>query len=215
MAETRYVPAAGRAGLTRFYDAGVRLTMREHLWRDLIVEQVASNGSSAVLDLGCGTGALAIPIAERLPEARVVGVDGDPEVLGIAAAKPGGDRVEWTEALVDLVPLEDASIDSVVTSLVLHHLPPATKRHALAEARRVLKPSGQLIVADWAAPQDPIMSVAFLGLQALDGFATTRDNRRGRIPTLIRKAGFDEPLRLRRIRTVLGTFEILLAKPSR
>ena len=41
MTESRYVPALGRAGLTRFYDAGVRLTMRERLWRPLIVDAVA------------------------------------------------------------------------------------------------------------------------------------------------------------------------------
>jgi ubiquinone/menaquinone biosynthesis C-methylase UbiE len=212
--ESRYIPAAGRAGLTRFYDVGVRLTMREHLWRPMVVEQIASNGPKVVVDLGCGTGSLAIPIAERLPHAKVIGVDGDPEVLGIARSKPGGDRVTWTEALADSIPVEDATVDSVVTSLVLHHLPVETKRAALAEARRALRPDGQLVVADWAAPQDPVMSLAFAGLQLLDGFATTNDNRRGLVPQLIAEAGFDEPLRLRRIRTVLGTFEILLAKPT-
>jgi ubiquinone/menaquinone biosynthesis C-methylase UbiE len=188
--------------------------MREHLWRPMIVEQMVSNGPKVVVDIGCGTGALAIPIAERMPTARVIGVDGDPEVLGIAKSKPGGKKVKWTEALADAVPVEDGTVDSVVTSLLLHHLPLETKEAALAEARRVLRPDGQLVVADWAAPQDPVMSLAFAGLQLLDGFATTNDNRRGMIPQLITRAGFAEALRLRRIRTVLGTFEILLAKPK-
>jgi ubiquinone/menaquinone biosynthesis C-methylase UbiE len=214
MTDSRYVPAAGRAGLTRFYDAGVRLTMRERLWRPMIVEQVVSNGPKLVLDLGCGTGALAIPIAQRLDTARVVGVDGDAEVLDIARSKPGGEAVEWIECFADEVPLEDATVDSVVTSLVLHHLPLTTKLAALTEARRVLRPDGQLVLADWAKPQDPVMSAAFLGLQLLDGFETTNDNREGMIPRLIVDAGFDAPERLRRIRTVLGTFEVLLASPA-
>jgi ubiquinone/menaquinone biosynthesis C-methylase UbiE len=214
MTDSRYVPAAGRAGLTRFYDAGVRLTMRERLWRPMIVEQVVSNGPKVVLDLGCGTGALAIPIAQRLNTARVVGVDGDAEVLDIARSKPGGEAVEWIEGLADEVPLEDATVDSVVTSLVLHHLPLTTKLAALSEARRVLRPDGQLVLADWAKPQDPVMSAAFFGLQLLDGFETTNDNREGMIPRLIVDAGFAEPERLRRIRTVLGTFEVLLASPA-
>lgn len=214
MAE-RYVPAAGRAGLTRFYDVGVRLTMREHLWRPMIVEQLASNGPNVVVDMGCGTGALAIPIAERLPAARVIGIDGDPAILDLARAKPGADRVEWTHAYANALPVEDRSVDSVVSSLVLHHLPLETKRAALAEARRVLKPDGQLVVADWAKPQDPVMSLAFRGLQLLDGRETTDDNRHGMIPELIAEAGFAAPLKLRRIRTLLGTFEVLLAKVTR
>jgi ubiquinone/menaquinone biosynthesis C-methylase UbiE len=214
MTDSRYVPAAGRAGLTRFYDAGVRVTMRERLWRPMVVEQVVSNGPDVVLDLGCGTGALAIPIAQRLGTARVVGVDGDAEVLDIARSKPGGELVEWTEGFADDVPLADATVDSVVTSLVLHHLPLTTKLAALTEARRVLRPDGQLVLADWARPQDPVMSAAFLGLQLLDGFDTTSDNRHGLIPRLIVDAGFSEPERMRRIRTVLGTFEVLLASPA-
>jgi ubiquinone/menaquinone biosynthesis C-methylase UbiE len=209
----RYVPAAGRASLTRFYDTGVRLTMREHLWRPMIVEQLASNGPRVIVDLGCGTGGLALPIARRLPDARVIGIDGDPEILDLARAKRGADRVEWTHAYADALPIDDASVDSVVSSLVLHHLPCATKQAALAEARRILRPDGQLVVADWAAPQDPVMSLAFRALQQLDGIETTDDNRRGRIPHLIADAGFTQPLRLRRIRTLLGTFEVLLAQP--
>lgn len=208
--EPRYVPAAGRAGLTRFYDLGVRLTMRERQWRPLVVDAVADGSPQTVVDVGCGTGALSIPIAERLPKARVVGVDGDPEVLEIAREKPGADGVEWTEGLAGSLPLKDGEADVVVTSLVLHHLPLATKREMLAETHRVLRSGGRLIVADWAAPQDVIASAGFALLQLLDGFATTNDNRRGLIPQLIVQAGFSEPRLLRRVRTAFGTFDVLV-----
>ena len=208
--EQRYVPAAGRAGLTRFYDLGVRLTMRERQWRPLVVDAVADASPQTVVDVGCGTGALSIPIAERLPKVRVVGVDGDPEVLEIARGKPGADGVEWTEGLAGSLPLKDGEADIVVTSLVLHHLPLATKREMLAEAHRVLRSGGRLIVADWAAPQDVLASAGFALLQLLDGFATTNDNRRGLIPQLIVQAGFSEPRLLRRVRTAFGTFDVLV-----
>jgi ubiquinone/menaquinone biosynthesis C-methylase UbiE len=211
----RYVPAAGRAGLTRFYDLGVRLTMREGLWRPLIVDAAAEASAQTVVDVGCGTGALSIPIAERLPKARVVGVDGDPEVLDLARSKSGADAVEWTEGLAGDLPLKDGEADLVVTSLVLHHLPLATKREMLAEAHRVLRPGGRLIVADWAAPQDVIASAGFALLQLLDGFATTNDNRRGLIPRLIVQAGFPEPRLLRRVRTAFGTFDVLVTDVPR
>jgi len=215
MTEERYVPAAGRAGLTRFYDLGVRVTMRERLWRPVIVEAVADRNPAVVVDVGCGTGALSIPVAARLPSARVVGVDGDPEVLDIARGKPGADAVEWTEGLAGSLPLKAGEADVLVTSLVLHHLPLQTKREMLSEAHRVLRPGGRLIVADWAAPQDVVASVGFALLQVLDGFATTNDNRRGLVPQLIVQAGFPEPRLLRRVRTALGTFDVLVTDQSR
>ena len=215
MTDDRYVPAAGRAGLTRFYDLGVRVTMRERLWRPVIVEAVADRNPAVVVAVGCGTGALSIPIAARLPSARVVGVDGDPQVLDIARGKPGAAAVEWTEGLAGALPFKASVADVVVTSLVLHHLPLQTKREMLSEAHRVLRPGGRLIVADWAAPQDVVASVGFALLQVLDGFATTNDNRRGLIPQLIVQAGFPEPRLLRRVRTALGTFDVLVTDVAR
>ena len=215
MTDSRYVPAAGRAGLTRFYDTGVRLTMREKLWRPLIVDAVTDAMPSTVVDIGCGTGSLSIPIAGQLPKTRVVGVDGDPEVLDIARGKPGAEAVEWTEGLAGSLPIGDGTADVVVTSLVLHHLPLATKRELLVDARRILRPGGRLIVADWAAPQDVVASAGFALLQMLDGFATTNDNRRGLIPRLIVQAGFPEPRLLRRVRTALGTFDVLVTDVPR
>ncbi|MFL6090400.1 MAG: class I SAM-dependent methyltransferase [Aeromicrobium sp.] len=210
MSDTRYVPAAGRAGFTRFYDAGVRLTMRERLWRPLIVDAVAERAPKVVVDVGCGTGSLSIPIAQRFPQARVVGIDGDPEVLALAQRKPGAEAVKWVEGLAGSLPCVDGSVDVVVTSLVFHHLPLGTKRSALADMRRVLSPGGRLILADWAKPQDVVASAGFAALQLLDGFATTNDNRRGLIPELIVQAGFSKPRLLRRVRTALGTFEVLV-----
>ena len=209
--QTRYVPAAGRAGLTRFYDLGVRLTMREPLWRPAVVEAVVDVDPVVVVDIGCGTGSLALPIADLLPGSRVIGIDGDAEVLKLAQAKSGADQIEWIEALADNLPLEDDETDVVVSSLLLHHLPLASKRAMLAEARRILRPGGRLIVADWAAPQDLVASLGFFALQLLDGFATTNDNRHGLIPALIEEAGFAAPRRVERVRTALGTFDVLVS----
>jgi len=185
--------------------------MREPLWRPAVVDAVVEVDPVVVVDVGCGTGALSIPIAERLPGSRVVGVDGDSEVLGLAQAKPGADQVEWVEALADDLPIDDGAADVVVTSLLLHHLPLASKRAMLAEARRVLRTDGRLIVADWAVPQDVVASAGFFVLQLLDGFATTNDNRHGLIPALIDEAGFAEPKRLQRVRTAVGTFDVLVS----
>ena len=209
--EPRYVPAAGIDALTGVYDVGVRLTMREGRWRRLIVDEIATVEAEVVLDVGCGTGTLTIAAANELREARVVGLDGDRKVLDLARRKAGSERVEWVEGLADELPFGDGEVDAVMTTLVFHHLPLGIKRAALAESRRVLRPGGRLVVADWGRPQDPVMSVAFLALQCLDGFANTADNRRGLVPQLITVAGFDRLHVIRRLRTVGGTFEVMAA----
>ena len=205
------MPAAGIDALTGVYDVGVRLTMREGRWRRLIVDEIASVDPRVVLDIGCGTGTLTIATAGALPQARVVGLDGDRKVLDLARRKAGSERVEWLEGLADELPFADGEVDAVMTSLVFHHLPLAVKRAALTEIRRVLRPGGRLVVADWGPPQDPVMSLAFLALQCLDGFANTNDNRRGLVPQLITETAFDGLGVLRRLRTVAGTFEVMAA----
>ena len=209
--EPRYVPAAGLDALTGVYDVGVRLTMREGRWRRLIVDEIAAARPRVVVDVGCGTGTLTIAAADELREAQIVGLDGDRKVLDLARRKDGSERVEWVEGLADELPFGDGEVDAVMTTLVFHHLPLGIKRAALVEARRVLRPGGRLVVGDWGRPQDPAMSVAFLALQCLDGFANTGDNRRGLVPQIITEAGFDELHVLRRLRTVAGTFEVMAA----
>ena len=204
----RFVPAAGRSALNRWYDLGVRVTMRESGWRPLIVDEIARRHPATVVDVGCGTGTLSLALARRLPHAAVEGVDGDPAILEQARHKPGGDRVTWREGLADSLPYHDRSVDAVVCTLVLHHLSPAGKRAALGEMSRVLRPGGQLVIGDWGAPHDVLMRVAFVGLQCLDGFANTRGHAAGAVPGLIEDAGFDRPRRLTRLRTVAGTFEV-------
>lgn len=211
----RYVPAAGRAWLTRLYDPAMALTMREGAFRPALVAAVlAAPAPRVVLDVGCGTGTLAEQLALADPAVAIVGVDGDGEVLGRARAKGQrfGDRVRFGEGLASALPLEDGSVDAVVASLVLHHLAPAAKRAALAEARRVLRGGGRLVIADWGEPPDPLMRAAFLALQLLDGFENTREHAAGRVPALIAAAGFTVVTTRQRWRTMWGELELIVAQ---
>jgi ubiquinone/menaquinone biosynthesis C-methylase UbiE len=211
--ESRYVPAAGRAAFTGAYDTVVALTMRERLWRPLLVARIAAHAppEARIVDVGAGTGTLAIAIAKARPDAEVIGIDGDPDVLDRARRKPGADTVSWRPGLAGELDLEDASVDAAVMSLLLHHLAPDAKRAALADVHRVLRPAGRLHIADWGRPHDPLMRTTFAALQLLDGSEGTRDHAAGRLPAFIRDAGFDDVRCHRRLRTAWGSLELLEA----
>ena len=209
--ERRYVPANGRFLPTSLYDRSIAITMREGAWRPRLVREVLEGEPAEVLDLGCGSGTLAIAVAATPGAQRVTGIDGDPEILGMARAKPGADAVEWVEGLADALPFEDDSFDRVVTSLLLHHLEPPVKRAALAEAHRVLRPGGRLHVADFGRSQDPLMRLMFAGLQVLDGFSNTADHPAGRLPGMVADAGFSGVESGGSLRTTWGSFELLTA----
>jgi ubiquinone/menaquinone biosynthesis C-methylase UbiE len=210
----RYVPAAGRAALTRLYDPALALTMRERRFRRLQRERVLGvlPQRGTVVDVGCGSGTLAIALAGARPDATIIGVDGDPQILAAARAKAGAEHVSWREGLAGQLDLENRSVDAVVMSLLLHHLEPAAKRAALDDARRVLKPGGRLHIADWGIPHDPLMRSAFLLLQLLDGFENTRDHVAGHLPGLVRQAGFEDVTTYARLRTAWGSLDLMATR---
>ena len=187
--------------------------MREPRWRPCLADAVLRDlpSTGVIADVGSGTGTLAIALAARRPDLRIIAVDGDHAIQALAQRKPGAHRVQWRYGLADDLALPDSSVDRVVMSLLLHHLEPAAKRRALHEARRILVAGGQLHVADWGRPGDPIMRTAFFALQLIDGFANTRDHAAGRLPDFLTDSGLTAVTSHRRIRTAWGRLELLSA----
>jgi arsenite methyltransferase len=106
---------------------------------------------ATVLDLGCGAGTDLLVAAQMVgPEGRVIGVDMTASMLGRArsSAREMGidDRVELHESLIEALPLDDASVDVVISNGVIDLVP--DKAAVFAEIDRVLRPGGRLQLAD-------------------------------------------------------------------
>jgi ubiquinone/menaquinone biosynthesis C-methylase UbiE len=212
-----YLPALRFPALTRIYDPAVRLSTRESLFKRLLIDQASPAPGQRILDLGCGTGTLAIQIKQREPGAEVIGLDADPAMLDQARAKAedGGVELELDEGFSTELPYPDGSFDLVLSTLFFHHLDPGPKRQTALEIARVLRAGGELHVADWGRPSDPVMAVAILGIRAFDGLANTRDNVRGALPEIFEHAGLERAEETRRIRTPLGTLALYRATRPR
>jgi len=210
----RFVPALGFAWLTPLYDAVIAATMRESTFRRALLAQSAIADGHRVLDLGSGSGTLAILIGREVPGARVEGLDADPAMVETARRKAAlaGSGAVFHHGDATRLPFEDATFDRVVSSLFFHHLSPAGKRQAAAEIARVLRPGGELHVADWGPAPNPVMRALFLLVQLLDGFENTRENVEGRLPGIFAAAGLGDVAARSTIPSAFGVLALLQAR---
>lgn len=211
-----YVPALRYAWLTRYYDVVIAVTTREKLFRTSLLDRADLKINDKVLDLACGTGTMATMIKSRYPGTSVAGLDGDPEILAMARGKAHRAEleIEFSQGLSFNMPYPSDAFDVVFSSLFFHHLVTEDKKRTLAEVARVLKPGGKLYVCDWGAPSNVLLKMMFLLVRVLDGFEATRANVDGRLPDLIRGAGFEEVLLNESVSTVWGTLDFISARNS-
>jgi len=141
----------------RYYDllAWILTLGRERAFRQRLVELAGLQPRDKVLDIGCGTGTLAIVAKQRVgPEGTVDGVDASPEMIGRAKRKASkaGVEVRFQIAIVEDLPFPDECFDVVMSTLMLHHLPRPVREQCVREMRRVLKPGGRVLAVDFATP---------------------------------------------------------------
>jgi arsenite methyltransferase len=127
--------------------------------RERILNSISWRGDEQVLDVGCGQGLLLVGAAKRLQAGHAVGIDIRPQVehhhngteatLEKARIEGVAERVELKNADARELPVPDASFDVIVSSLAIHTISDAAGREgAIREMARVLKPGGQLALAD-------------------------------------------------------------------
>lgn len=161
--------------------------------RERTADLAAIQPGETVLEVGCGTGQLSQRARARAgPAGRVYGIDPSAEMIAVARRKAARAQVEidFRVASIEALPFSDASIDVVLSSLMMHHLPGDLKSRGLAEVRRILKPGGRLLIVDMKRPGGVL---SHLALSTLVHGGHMRHAVQD-LPPLITAAGF-EPLR--------------------
>ncbi len=214
----QHTPPLGHRALTPLYDFAIASLTAEKAWRKALVAAMSPQPDDRILDIGSGTGSLALAIHQTCPRARYVGIDPDEDAVKRAinkTVKLNGDiqfRCGYFSAEEDYF-ADPPTI--IVSSLVLHQVPLAEKKRILSEAKRALPPDGALLIADYGL-QSGLMRFLFrITVQALDGVQNTQANADGAIPKLLGDAGFFPVQEIEKLDTVTGSISILRAHPQR
>jgi ubiquinone/menaquinone biosynthesis C-methylase UbiE len=136
---------------------------RERTFREKTLDLVHLVEGESVLDVGCGTGTLAIAAKYRVGNlGKVTGIDASPEMIGRAKkkARKKGVEVNFQTAAAQSLPFQDAAFDVVLSTVMLHHLPHEARPMCISEIRRVLRPGGRLLVIDFGGSADQRKSLA-------------------------------------------------------
>jgi len=211
--DSKYIHALNIKTLTPFYDPLLKWVMREEIFKRRLIVQGALQPSQRVLDLGCGTGTLTVMIKQAQPNAEIIGLDGDNDVLAIAREKAvqAGTEIRFDFGLASELPYEDEAFDRIFSSLVVHHLITSDKKKTFNEVFRVLKHGGEFHVVDFGKPKTAygrIISQVIRRMERAD------DNVKGLIPEFLKQAGFTEITETASFTTLFGSLTMLAARKN-
>ena len=130
---------------------------REGRLREKFLRPARLQTGESVLDVGCGTGSLAIAAKRRVGVAgEVCGLDASAPMIARARnkARKAGLELNFQSGVAEALPFPDSRFDVVLNTVMLHHLPRTARQECVGEMRRVLKPGGRLLVIEFggAAP---------------------------------------------------------------
>jgi cyclopropane fatty-acyl-phospholipid synthase-like methyltransferase len=209
-----FIPALGFHRLTPLFDYVAAVAVRDRAIKRRLLASAGITTGEQVLDVGCGTGTLALRAARAARGVRITGLDADSSILARARRKAAAADLDirLDEGRSTNLPYPEASFDLVLSTLFFHHVDDDAKRQTASELVRVLRPGGRVVVGDLGRPQNRIMRRATLvTVQLFDGFTTTALNVRGGLPEVLSAAGLRAVKVRDRVNTPTGTYEILTA----
>ena len=182
-----FLPAAGHDVFLPLYDPLVSFLGFDRARQELISQANIAPGQH-ILDIGCGTGTLAVLLKRRYPDVQIVGLDPDPKALGRAKNKVrrAAISVQLDQGFADELPYKEESFDRVLSSFMFHHLAGQDREKTLREVSRVLKPGGSFHLLDFVSDHT---SHGFLH-RLVHSHAELKDNTDERILQLMSRAGF-------------------------
>ena len=183
-----YIPALSYRFLTPFYDFIQKYIVRDGRYKSILIDQADIQAGQSVLDLGCGTGTLAMMVKQLHPSAEVTGLDADPDMLKVARYKSARENtpVKFDVGMTYKLPYPDESFDRVMSSIMIHHLKTPDKKRTAREVFRVLKPGGRLHIVDFGKPVT--LYGKMLG-PLLHSFEEANDNIEGSLPDFFGEPG--------------------------
>ena len=123
---------------------------RDGAWRRLVVAEAALAPGARLLDLGSGTGDIALEALRRVERLTVVGADFTLPMMQVGRARPGGARVLWCGADALRLPFADGTFDAVTSGYLVRNV--SDPLRAFQEMARVVKPGGRVVCLDTSPP---------------------------------------------------------------
>ena len=201
MTQREFLPAAGHDLFLPVYDPLVSLMGFDRARQELISFAKIEPGHR-ILDIGCGTGTLALMLKRQYPYAQVVGIDPDPKVLLRARNKATRAPVslQFDRCFADQLPYKEGSFDRVFSSFMFHHLKEQERDDMLREVVRVLTFGGSFHLLDFVADNT---SGGFLH-RLFQSHARMKDNLDERILELMSHAGLTNPAKVKEGNMLFG-----------
>ncbi|WP_369370262.1 class I SAM-dependent methyltransferase [Promicromonospora sp. Populi] len=190
--EREFLPGMGKPWLLPLYDVFSRFSRVRPLHERTVALADIAPGQS-VLDVGCGTANLSLAVLRAQPAARVTGLDPDAAALRLAARKASRLREPLTlvQGFAERLPADDGSLDHIVSSLALHHVPDEARVRFGSEALRVLRPGGKVTIVDFGRA-DGAHGRSGRGHSAVAANPHTARNLEGGLLRLLADAGFTD-----------------------
>jgi demethylmenaquinone methyltransferase/2-methoxy-6-polyprenyl-1,4-benzoquinol methylase len=125
-------------------------------WRRTLIQKAALPPGGRVLDLGSGTGDIALAIRQARPDTHPLAADFTYEMMRVGRERSGGAALPWNAADALNLPYPDDRFDAVVSGFLMRNVSDLPR--ALLEQRRVLKPGGRIVILDTTRPPQNLLT---------------------------------------------------------